>query len=553
MKRLTAAIILGYQLHCASALQKLPQLETVQQLRDFLKQLRDDGTLASIAAQLAADLDSGASEVEAAAAWDLAVLWRSHHLPALKTRAAANIDQLRTLLRQLRDDGTLARLAPGQSAAAVAVEAAGHERAAASALLAAPVAKAAPTLHARLGRESALVPNAESLAVGLRLPAFVPRQAAMAGPGAGTKRRRSKRPAAALGALLTAGVLAGEAASEGSEASDSEGVRDEGVGRVNRRKPPSQPATSAGSLLYASPQRQEQEQQGQQQQPEQEHAQAQEPQQDRQQEQQQEQQRQQRGQGQEPQRDTAGTARRHALPCSPSATSDDEVIIVSQTPGLACRRAASIPSPSRTAAAEGVAAGVRQCAQVVAVKQEGPGAAGMGPVGCSGLEGCAVAKVGVAHATLVAGAEGEGSVPGMPTGSLPAAYLPPPPPLPLPQQQQLPPHLPQQHQPVQNAESQPAADQNNIARQAQAPPPAEPAVAAAAEPSTCTLPTLLSRCCRSRQAAAVGLTARLVGAFAGAYSKHFTPLQKQEAAQWVGALLAEGQLEAVRSYLESMV
>ena len=101
-----------------------------------MKQLRCDGTLASIAAQLAVDLnreaekratgfhgffedsrkgrsaykprlwalvdsegrpDSGAdskqfvlltcsSDVDAAAAWDLAILWRDHHLPAMKKK-----------------------------------------------------------------------------------------------------------------------------------------------------------------------------------------------------------------------------------------------------------------------------------------------------------------------------------------------------------------------------------------------------------------------------------------------------------------------------------
>ena len=119
-------------------------------------------------------------------------------------------------------------------------------------------------------------------------------------------------------------------------------------------------------------------------------------------------------------------------------------------------------------------------------------------------------------------------------------------------QQQQKQHLQQPQRPHYNKdrEGQPADERGANACQ----PPAVPAseLAAAAAPSVSTLPTLLSRCCRSPQAAAVGLTAKLVGAFVVAYSGHFTPVQKHEAAQWVEALVAEGQLEAVKSYLEGM-
>ena len=107
----------------------------MHQLQDLLKQLRCDGTLASIAAQLAVDLNREAekratgfhgfredssqfqvrltaqldpdgrpdgeatkktvnllycgSNLDAAAAWDLAALWRRHRLPLTKTRVLA--------------------------------------------------------------------------------------------------------------------------------------------------------------------------------------------------------------------------------------------------------------------------------------------------------------------------------------------------------------------------------------------------------------------------------------------------------------------------------
>ncbi|GAB4817022.1 hypothetical protein N2152v2_004068 [Parachlorella kessleri] len=366
-----------YRQHCESTLQ---QLTAVQGMQDLLRQLRGDGSLARIAAQLAVDLASGAAQPDTGvrARSDKATM--PHQVRLKRLQAAADLPQLKELLRQLRDGGTLKRLAqvpPRQGAAAmVAGEAGRHERAAAS--------------GPQLGREAVA---AESLAARGELPEVVPSQAAVAGAAAGTKRRRSQRPAAALGAMLTAGVLA----QEQCNANDS--VEAGGPGRVQRRRPGWRPVTPVTSPLSGLPQQRDQGQQQQQQKPEQ-------------------------GRAREPQ----------------------------QRP-----------------------------------EQE--------------------------------------------------------------QQQQQPEQ--QQQQQNQDREEQPAAEQSAGAHQPRPAPAPNPA-ATAAGPCISKLATLLSDCCHSPQAAAVGLTAKLVGAFLVAYSGHFTALQKQEAALLVEALLAGGQLEAVKGYLEGM-
>ena len=131
-----------------------------------------------------------------------------------------------------------------------------------------------------------------------------------------------------------------------------------------------------------------------------------------------------------------------------------------------------------------------------------------------------------------------------------ATQAPPPPPPVLPQ-----PLLQQQHQQQQQEYGAALAGASNLhpALPAAAGMPAMATVLAVdAASSTSTLPALLSRCCRSPEAAAVGLTPKLVGAFVAAYSGHFTPVQRQDAADWVEALASAGQLEAVKSYLEGM-
>ncbi|GAB4817023.1 hypothetical protein N2152v2_004069 [Parachlorella kessleri] len=570
MKRLTAAIMLGYWQHCASTLQQLQQLATVQQLQDRLKELNGDGILASIAAKLALDLDSRVAKPatrfqgfrkDSKTGKPYHVRMSAEHAqegrqgsgteskyhaePGLvhQLRSAATVDQLRALLRQLRDDGTLKRLAqmpPGQGAATVAAGAPEQQERAAESV---PEAAVVP----QQGRGT----NAAESPVGVQLSALVPTQAPFTKTAAGTKRRRSQGTAAALGAMLTTGVLAQEAAFDKPDASDSSEA--ERPHRVKGRHAGQRLATPAASPLNGFPWWHEQQQERQKQQPEQE--QAPEPQQQR------EQQRQQRGHEHEPQQEAAGAARSPGLTCSPSATSDDDVIIVSETPGLACRRAASSPSPEHTAAA-----GLRQCVPAVALKQEALDTTAMGRVGCNWPAGYR-AKVGAARATLVAKEKGFDPAAGMPTGPLPPADLPLQPLLPSPQllqqqrqqkqsqaregQQQQRRRRPQHNPQVQQQQDrEPASKQNAGAYQ---PPPASEPAAAAAGPSLTKLATLLSGCCDSPQAAAMGLTPKLVGAFLVAYSRHFTALQKQEAALLVEALLAGGQLEAVKGYLEGTI
>jgi hypothetical protein len=65
------------------------------------------------------------------------------------------------------------------------------------------------------------------------------------------------------------------------------------------------------------------------------------------------------------------------------------------------------------------------------------------------------------------------------------------------------------------------------------------------------LPRLLA-VCRSEAARAAGLTPAAAAAFSVAYSGWFSAAQKAEAAQCLGPLLAEGEWEAVRVFMEGM-
>ena len=92
----------------------------------------------------------------------------------------------------------------------------------------------------------------------------------------------------------------------------------------------------------------------------------------------------------------------------------------------------------------------------------------------------------------------------------------------------------------------PAAAAVTALAQEAAPAPSEPAA------NITALLTTLMGSCSGPQAAAAGLTAELVGLFFVAFSRHFTPVQKQEAAACIEGMVGAGQLGAVKAYLEGM-